>query len=330
MNFISSVKDKMADRLKYDGSYEQIIKFYVYLRSPFAGGGRDKGAGSARMLAPVLLLCGLFAALCLCWMVKGVLLSLRLDADIAAASRVSGRAPSFANAGGSGGLGDFTAANPFGADLPVKEENGASARAAALDSLSLQGTLPNIGAWIDGPDGTQLYLKGQNVSGYTLEKIKYGEVVLSDGKEEHSLYLFLSGGTAAKSAAPSSASSSAQQPSGPKLDFSGIEPAKEGQEGAVPRELVDALLMNPYDELGKLRMTPAEDGSGMKLERIAPDSVFARVGVSQGDVIQAINGVAISNMADAANAVNSLMAGTRFDVTVQRGGKPLALKYQVK
>ena len=26
MNFISSVKDKMADRLKYDGSYEQIIK----------------------------------------------------------------------------------------------------------------------------------------------------------------------------------------------------------------------------------------------------------------------------------------------------------------
>ena len=238
MNFISSVKDKMADRLKYDGSYEQIIKFYVYLRSPFAGGGRDKGAGSARMLVPALLLCGLFAALCLCWMVKGVLLSLRLDADIAAASRVSGRAPSFANAGGSGGLGDFTAANPFRADLPVKEENGASARAAALDSLSLQGTLPNIGAWIDGPDGTQLYLKGQNVSGYTLEKIKYGEVVLSDGKEEHSLYLFLSGGTAAKSAAPSSASSSAQQPSGPKLDFSGIEPAKEGQEGAVPRELV--------------------------------------------------------------------------------------------
>ena len=92
MNFISSVKDKMADRLKYDGSYEQIIKFYVYLRSPFAGGGRDKGAGSARMLAPVLLLCGLFAALCLCWMVKGVLLSLRLDADIAAAeARVPAR-----------------------------------------------------------------------------------------------------------------------------------------------------------------------------------------------------------------------------------------------
>lgn len=98
----------------------------------------------------------------------------------------------------------------------------------------------------------------------------------------------------------------------------------------MPRELVDALLMNPYDELGKLRMVPADDGSGMQLERIAPDSVFARVGVAQGDVIQAVNGVTISNMADAANAVNSLMAGTRFDVTVQRKGKPLELKYQVK
>ncbi len=327
MSAIASMKKKITERLKYDGSYEQMIKFCAFFRSPFAGRGAADKAGASRMLTPALFVCGLFAGLCLCWMIKGALLSLRLDADMAAASRVNGRAPSFANAKGGGGLKDFTAANPFKADLPVKED--AVARAAAIDSLTLQGTLPNIGAWITGPGGTELFLKGQNVSGYTLAKIKYGEVVLTDGKQEHSLYLFLSGGTAAGSPAPASPSR-AQQSAAPKLDFSGIEPAAEGQEGAVPRELVDALLMNPYDELGKLRMTPASDGSGMQLERIAPDSVFARVGVAQGDVIQAVNGVTISNMADAANAVNSLMAGTRFDVTVQRKGKPLELKYQVK
>ncbi|MCC8057725.1 type II secretion system protein GspC [Cloacibacillus sp.] len=329
MNFIASIKNKITDRLKYDGSYEQIVKFYGGLRSSFTGGEKAVKRDGSRMLTPALFVCGLFAGLCLCWMVKGALLSLRLDADIAAASRVSGRAPSFANAKSGGGLGDFTAANPFKADLPVKEDKAAT-RTVALDSLSLQGTLPNIGAWISDPEGTRLFLKGQTINGYTLEKIKYGEVVLADGKGEHTLYLFLSGGTAPRAQTPSPASPKAPPAASPKLDFSGVEPAAEGKEGAVPRELVDALLMNPYDELGKLRMVPAEDGSGMQLERIAPDSVFARVGVAQGDVIQAVNGVTISNMADAANAVNSLMAGTRFDVTVQRKGKPLELKYQVK
>ena len=47
-------------------------------------------------------------------------------------------------------------------------------------------------------------------------------------------------------------------------------------------------------------------------------------------MIQAVNGVKITNMGDAANAVNSLMAGSRFDVSVMRGGKPLELKYQVR
>ncbi len=330
MSLIASIKNKITDRLKYDGSYEQVVKLYGGLRSSFTGGEKAGKRGGSRMLTPALFVCGLFAGLCLCWMVKGVLLSLRLDADIAAASRVSGRAPSFANAKGSGGLGDFTAANPFKADLPVKEDKATTGRTVALDSLSLQGTLPNIGAWISDPEGTKLFLKGQTVNGYTLEKIKYGEVLLTDGKSEHTLYLFLSGGTAPRAQTPPPASPRAPKPTSPKLDFSGVEPASEGKEGAVPRELVDALLMNPYDELGKLRMVPADDGSGMQLERIAPDSVFARVGVTQGDVIQAVNGVTISNMADAANAVNSLMAGTRFDVTVQRKGKPLELKYQVK
>ena len=47
-------------------------------------------------------------------------------------------------------------------------------------------------------------------------------------------------------------------------------------------------------------------------------------------MISAINGVSITNVADASNALNSLMAGSRFDVTVMRGGKPVELRYQVK
>ena len=90
MSLIASIKNKITDRLKYDGSYEQVVKLYGGLRSSFTGGEKAGKRGGSRMLTPALFVCGLFAGLCLCWMVKGVLLSLRLDADIAAASRVSG------------------------------------------------------------------------------------------------------------------------------------------------------------------------------------------------------------------------------------------------
>ena len=88
--------------------------------------------------------------------------------------------------------------------------------------------------------------------------------------------------------------------------------------------------MNPYDELAKVRMVPTPDSSGMRLERLSSDSILSRVGVAQGDVISAVNGVQITNVADATNALSSLISGNRFDVTVVRGGKPIDLRYQVK
>ena len=304
----------------------------------------------ARALLAALFACGIFAGYCLCAAFESALMSAALDADIASARAVARRAPSFANAGRSGGIDEFTKENPFGADVraaaETEKKGAAKASPETLKSLTLRGTLPGVGAWIDVSGNTRLVLKGQSVEGFTLSDIKYSEALLSDGAGEHSLYLLLSGG-GDKTAASGDRSRRRTRPGGgapppgppprappapakQELDFSGLEPASEGQEGAVPRELVDALLMNPYDELAKVRMVPTPDMSGMRLESLASDSVLARVGVAQGDVISAINGVSITNVADASNALNSLMAGSRFDVTVMRGGKPVELRYQVK
>lgn len=290
-------------------------------------------ASFLRASLPVFFVGGILAGLCICLLLKGALISLSADAQRALAMRAAGRAPSFAASGAPVGLGVFTDVNPFGADIRGMEKKELK---SPLSALSLSGTLPNIGAWISGPDGTHLYLKGQSVSGYVLKDIKYGSAVLDDGKERHSLFLTLSGGIAAnakKASVPARQKAAGQERRThvqPRLDFSGIEAASADKEGAVPRELVDALLMNPYDELKKMRLIPADDGSGMLLQRIDKDSVFAHVGVAAGDVIQAVNGVNITNMGEAANAVNSLMAGSRFDVSVLRDGKPMELKYQVK
>ena len=253
----------------------------------------------ARALLAALFAFGIFAGYCLCAAFESALMSAALDADLASARAVARRAPSFANAGRSGGIDEFTKENPFGADVraaaETEKKGAAKASPETLKSLTLRGTLPGVGAWIDVSGNTRLVLKGQSVEGFTLSDIKYSEALLSDGAGEHSLYLLLSGGgdkTAAsgdrsrrrtrRSNAPRR-QTERRAPAKQELDFSGLEPASEGQEGAVPRELVDALLMNPYDELAKVRMVPTPDMSGMRLESLASDSVLARVGVAQGD-----------------------------------------------
>ena len=317
-------------------------KFQAFIpRGNSAAPPAGPASSAARSVLAALFVCGIFAGYCLCSSLESAMMSAALEADAETARAVSRRGPSFANAGRSGGAGGFTEENPFGADVRAAKDTEKSSAAKAapetLKSMTLRGTLPGVGAWIEVSGNTRLVLKGQSVEGFTLSEIEYSRALLSGGAEEHALYLILSGGgrpAAADRRRPRRADTrrrtQQRAPEKPALDFSGLEPASEGREGAVPRELVDALLMNPYDELAKVRMVPTPDMSGMKLERLASDSVLARVGVAQGDVISAINGVSITNVADASNALNSLMAGTRFDVTVMRGGKPVELRYQVK
>ena len=277
----------------------------------------------ASLLKLTFFLTGFLCSLCFCWMAENMLMSRSLEERLLLAESVSRRAPSFANANIDRSFGGLTALNPFNAALPPEKEEAKTA-AYPVTSLVLAGTLPNIGAWITDDTGTHLILKGQEIKGYKLDEIKYGKIVLSVGSSKHEVFLVLSGGSIVP---PPPMPANPGKKSG--LDLSAVVAAGEGKEGTVPRELVDKLLMNPYDEVAKMRMVPA-DGGGMRLERIAPDSVLGTVGVVQGDVIKALNGVTITNMGDIANAVNSMMSGTRFDVSVMRGGKPVDLKYQVK
>lgn len=342
----ASFTERIRERMKADGSYEQMARIKKFLFSPFGGG--KVVAGGWRSVLPVLILCSATAGLCSSLAVKGEIINDALKTDIKTAELVYSRPASFAEAGATGDLHSFAETNPFHADpmpgTPGAEESAAAAEEEAknaLKDMTLRGTLPGIAAWIADKENTRFYLRGQKISGYTLEEIRYNRVTLADtDQQRHTLHLIFARGeegkapmaktTASAKTAPKRRSNAAKAQTQKSDDFPGIEPASGDMEGVVPRELVDKLLMDPYDELSKLRMEPSKEGDGLQLKRIDKDSVFARVGVARGDVIQAVNGVEIKNMADAANAVNSLMSGTRFDIKVQRGGKPLDLKYQVK
>lgn len=227
----------------------------------------------------------------------------------------------------------FTEVNPFRADLPpggdpsptmtpVKEPNGSS-----LGDLTLVGTLPPEGAFFNSPDGTVLLLRGDQVEGYEMVEVRPDGALFNKDDEEIFLRILFSGNVpkavARKPAAP--APTAGHQ--------SNIQAATPEKEGALDRELVNQLLMNPFEELKKLRLRPRmENGEavGIEVRYIRKDSLFNQLGVARGDVIQGVNGIQMRSMNDVANAISSLMGGSRFDVTVLRGGNPMTLSYTVR
>lgn len=317
------VKEDLRCRLS-----ELKNEMYELFKNGYTSGGKLQSKGV--VVPAVSFLAGLIIASVMCFFIEFSLLNGSAEAKYDLAETVSKRSPSLIHSANTYPYQDFSDSNPLGALMPDK--GSSNDQSYQIKDMSLAGTLPGIGAWVRDRSSTRFILKGEEINGYKLDNVKYMEVTLLKGDQGHLLFMNISTGNLT----PPQMASNRTQPSNappkktsPKKVHPGIEPASEGVDGVVPRELVDKLLMNPYDEIAKMRMVPAE-GGGMQLARIDPDSVLGMVGVQKDDVIKAVNGVEISNLSDATNAVNSMMSGTRFDVKVERSGKPLELKYQVK
>ncbi len=278
---------------------------------------QPKDKREQKIFALIFALFALLAAYCCCAVVETFADRAALSAKLQLAETVSNRTPSVSAV--SADSDSFTKSNMFAS--VIRSPKGKASSSA--DSFVLKGTLPKAGAWISNGGETRLVLVRQEFDGWTLEDAEYGRVLLSNNGETCALYMMLTGGGSSPSSGGARKSAAAE-----KIDFSAVRKADKDKEGYMPRSVLDKLLMNPYDEIGKMKMVPA-DGGGMKLERISADSVLGLAGVHEGDVIKAVNGVNISNLSDLSNAINSMMSGSRFDVSVQRGGAVMDLKYSV-
>jgi hypothetical protein len=242
----------------------------------------------------------------------------------------------------------FVARSPFGVasgralpedkgtspETPVEKE---AAPVADIGKLSLVGTMPPVAAWLAGPGGTSLVLQGQRVEGWLLRRVAKNSVLLAAGEEEHELFFRVLDGGGQIPAKPTSKERAADTPTPPPAESSSaaenLTPAAPGQEGVIARDTVNELLLNPFDELKKVRLVPKiTDGvaAGIEVRNIEKNSILFALGVRPGDVIQGVNGIPISNMGDVANAINSLMGGERFEVSVVRKDEPVQLNYVVR
>ncbi|MFM8313975.1 MAG: PDZ domain-containing protein, partial [Deltaproteobacteria bacterium] len=69
---------------------------------------------------------------------------------------------------------------------------------------------------------------------------------------------------------------------------------------------------------------------GFLIQTIEPDSPFASLGLTQGDVLLAANDVIFDNLGKGVEAFQVLRNARKIDLKVLRGGQEVQLSYEVK
>ena len=101
----------------------------------------------------------------------------------------------------------------------------------------------------------------------------------------------------------------------------------------IAKSLVDAVLANPMAIAKGARVVPAvKNGKpdGFKLYAIRPSSVYAKLGLTNGDLLQSINGFELTSADKALEVYTKLREATQLEVEITRRGKPQTLKYSIR
>lgn len=101
----------------------------------------------------------------------------------------------------------------------------------------------------------------------------------------------------------------------------------------IDKALVDKVLANPMAVAKGARVVPAvKNGKpdGFKLYAIRPSSVYSKLGLTNGDTIQSINGFDLTTADKALEVYTKLREATSLEMEVTRRGKPVTLKYQIR
>jgi general secretion pathway protein C len=101
----------------------------------------------------------------------------------------------------------------------------------------------------------------------------------------------------------------------------------------IERGLVDKILADPSVVARQARIVPSiKDGkaNGFKMYAIRPNSVFAKIGLQNGDTIQSINGFDMSSPDKALEVYTKVRSASNLSISILRRGQPVSMDYSIK
>jgi membrane-associated protease RseP (regulator of RpoE activity) len=101
----------------------------------------------------------------------------------------------------------------------------------------------------------------------------------------------------------------------------------------VPKVVVDSVLSNPMAVAKGARVVPAvKDGkpAGFKLYAIRPGSIYALLGLSNGDTLVSVNDLELTSADKALEAYTKLRDAKKLKVVIERKGASVTITYTIK
>ena len=187
----------------------------------------------------------------------------------------------------------------------------------SLAAAILKGTSPGYLAWLEDEGILRLVMLGSSFDAYTLEKVTHIDATFVKDDEYVVKEITYGGGRQSASV-----------------------PVRRPQENIAylpPPQVIPPYQGNmggnndfAYEELSKLRMSSAIGGQGLRMDWIDPESVLARAGVEQNDVILVINEVGINSVMDMTNLLSTFEDKYQFTIEVVRNGEPTTVEYYIR
>jgi general secretion pathway protein C len=169
-----------------------------------------------------------------------------------------------------------------------------------------------------------LYRVGDSVQDATVKMILRGKVVLRVGDKDEILTMEESSSRRAALEQEASSSGRGRRPSRAPIRGASI---------TVRRSDVQDALKNINTLLSQVRIRPHfKDGkaNGLALSNIKGDSIFARLGLRDGDVVQGVNDRPIRSPDDIVSFYNKLTSASRISLQINRRGQDRTINYRIR
>jgi len=166
----------------------------------------------------------------------------------------------------------------------------------------------------------EVYREGDEVKNTRIKRILRHNVIINTGGRDEVLTM-LPEESSEKSSAP--ARPTRGRPT-PPSDTSSIQ---------LDREELESQMADLNELMQQVRIRPFMEGknpAGFLVSNIKPGSLFSKMGLRNGDVIQGVNGETITTPDQAIELYESLMEGGAIDLDIKRGRRTQKLRYAVE
>ena len=165
----------------------------------------------------------------------------------------------------------------------------------------------------------EVYQEGDRVKQALIKRILRHNVVINTGRRDEVLTMVPEESTG-KTSAPKRATRTRRRPAA-------------GSSIRLDREELESQMANLNELMQQVRIRPFMEGkrpAGFLVSNIKPGSLFSKMGLRNGDVIQGVNGENITTPDQAVELYESLMEGGEIALEIKRGRRKQNLRYEVE